>query len=85
MKSDYRDLNVVLLTPAISHRLWLERKAFPFWSATSALAMETGILLVSDIQHWEEDTGQKLNEIYYSKQLTTLPAVYNVMAMAARP
>jgi len=41
--------------------------------------------MVFDIQHWEKDTGQKLNEIDYSKKLTTLPSVYNVMAMAARP
>ena len=41
--------------------------------------------MVFDIQHWEKDTGQKLDEIDYSKKLTTLPSVYNVMAMAARP
>lgn len=41
--------------------------------------------MVFDIQHWEKITGQKLNEMDYSKKLTTLPSVYNVMAMAARP
>ena len=41
--------------------------------------------MVFDIQHWEKVTGQKLNEMDYSKKLTTLPSVYNVMAMAARP
>lgn len=41
--------------------------------------------MVFDIQHWEKDTGHKLDEIDYSKTLTTLPSVYNVMAMAARP
>lgn len=41
--------------------------------------------MVFDIQHWEKVTGQKLNEMDYSTKLTTLPSVYNVMAMAARP
>jgi len=41
--------------------------------------------MVFDIEHWEKDTRQKLNEIDYSNKLTTLPSVYNVMAMAARP
>lgn len=41
--------------------------------------------MVFDIQHWEKATGQKLNEMDYSTKLTTLPSVYNVMAMAARP
>jgi len=41
--------------------------------------------IVSDIQHWEEVTGEKLNEMDASGKLTTLPSVYNVMAMAARP
>lgn len=41
--------------------------------------------MVFDIQHWEEDTGRKLDEIDHSRRLTTLPSVYNVMAMAARP
>jgi len=38
-----------------------------------------------DIQRWESATGEKLNEMDYSRRLTTLPSVYNVMAMAARP
>ena len=41
--------------------------------------------MVFDIQQWENITGQKLNKMDYSKKLTTLPSVYNVMAMAARP
>jgi len=41
--------------------------------------------MVFDIQRWESITGEKLNEMDYSRRLTTLPSVYNVMAMAARP
>jgi len=41
--------------------------------------------MVLNIQHWEEATGEKLNEMDNSNKLTTLPSVYNVMAMAARP
>ena len=41
--------------------------------------------MVSDIQKWEEITGRRLNELDPAKRLTTLPSVYNVMAMAARP
>jgi len=41
--------------------------------------------MTSEIQSWENATGKKLNDIDYSKKLTTLPSVYNVMAMAARP
>ncbi len=41
--------------------------------------------MASDIQHWEEATGEKLNEMDSENRLTTLPSVYNVMAMAARP
>ena len=41
--------------------------------------------MVSDIQKWEGSTGVKLNELDESKRLTTLPSVYNVMAMRARP
>ncbi|HEX73858.1 MAG TPA: hypothetical protein G4N93_01745 [Dehalococcoidia bacterium] len=41
--------------------------------------------MVFDIQHWEKVTGAKLNESDPQKRLTTLPSVYNVMAMAARP
>ena len=43
----------------------------------------TGMVL--DIKHWEKETGVKLNERDPQKRLTTLPSVYNVMAMAARP
>ena len=41
--------------------------------------------MASEIQCWESKTGKKLNEMDRSKTLTTLPSVYNVMAMAARP
>ena len=41
--------------------------------------------MVSDIQRWEIATGMKLNELGSSKGFTTLPSVYNVMAMKARP
>ncbi len=38
-----------------------------------------------DIHEWEAATGRKLNELDSSGRLTTLPSVYNVMAMDARP
>ena len=41
--------------------------------------------MVFEIQRWESKTGKKLNEMDRSRKLTTLPSVYNVMAMAARP
>jgi len=41
--------------------------------------------MVFEIQHWEKVTGEKLNEIDHLNRLTTLPSVYNVMAMKARP
>lgn len=41
--------------------------------------------MVSDIQKWEEITKMRFNELDPSERLTTLPSVYNVMAMAARP
>lgn len=41
--------------------------------------------MVSDIQKWEKITGKHLDKLDQSKRLTTLPSVYNVMAMAARP
>jgi len=41
--------------------------------------------MVSDIQRWEQITDKQLNELDHSKRLTTLPSVYNVMAMDARP
>ena len=40
--------------------------------------------MVFDIQRWESITGERFNEIDYSRRLTTLPSVYNIMAMAAR-
>ena len=41
--------------------------------------------MVFDIQKWEGITGRQLNDLDHSKRLTTLPSVYNVMAMDARP
>jgi len=41
--------------------------------------------MVADIQEWEDETHLKLNEMDHSRMLTTLPSVYNVMAMHARP
>jgi len=41
--------------------------------------------MVFDIQEWERITGRQLNDLDHSKRLTTLPSVYNVMAMDARP
>jgi hypothetical protein len=41
--------------------------------------------MVLETQHWETVTGEKLNELDPQERLTTLPSVYNVMAMAARP
>lgn len=41
--------------------------------------------MVKDIRRWENQTGKSLEEIGRSKGFTTLPSVYNVMAMAARP
>jgi hypothetical protein len=41
--------------------------------------------MVDDIQAWEGITGRQLNDLDDTRRLTTLPSVYNVMAMAARP
>lgn len=41
--------------------------------------------MILDIQKWEVITGKQLNDLDPSKRLTTLPSVYNVMAMDARP
>jgi len=41
--------------------------------------------MVFDIQKWEGITGRQLNVLDHSNRLTTLPSVYNVMAMLARP
>ncbi len=38
-----------------------------------------------DIQEWENITQHKFNKMDHSRMLTTLPSVYNVMAMDARP
>jgi len=41
--------------------------------------------MVFDIQQWESMTERQLNNLDNSKRLTTIPSVYNVMAMYARP
>jgi len=41
--------------------------------------------MIFDIQNWEAITGFHFNELDHSNRLTTLPSVYNVMAMQARP
>jgi len=41
--------------------------------------------MISDIQNWEAMTGFDFNKLDHSNRLTTLPSVYNVMAMYARP
>jgi len=41
--------------------------------------------MTQDIYQWEYATGEKLNLMDPSGRLSTLPAVYNVVAMAARP
>ena len=40
--------------------------------------------MTTEIQHWEDATGERLNEMDNYGRLTTLPSVYNVMAMEAR-
>ncbi|MEA3327830.1 MAG: hypothetical protein U9R53_11090 [Chloroflexota bacterium] len=41
--------------------------------------------MVKDIQKWEYVTGEQFNLLDHSNRLTTLPSVYNVVAMNARP
>jgi hypothetical protein len=41
-------------------------------------------IMTFDIKRWENATDKKLNEMDSSNRLTTLPSVYNVMAMAAK-
>jgi hypothetical protein len=41
--------------------------------------------MANDIQDWENTTQHRLNEMDHSRMLTTLPSVYNVIAMDARP
>lgn len=41
--------------------------------------------MAKDIQKWEANTHERLNDLDPSGRLSTLPAVYNVIAMAARP
>jgi hypothetical protein len=41
--------------------------------------------MAQDIHKWESATGERLNLMDPSGRLSTLPAVYNIVAMAARP
>lgn len=41
--------------------------------------------MTKEIELWEKDTGENLDLIDQQQRLTTLPSVYNVMAMKARP
>lgn len=41
--------------------------------------------MAKDIQKWEANTNNRLNNLDPSRRLSTLPSVYNVIAMAARP
>ncbi|PWB53901.1 MAG: hypothetical protein C3F13_08325 [Anaerolineales bacterium] len=41
--------------------------------------------MASDIKKWEGITGVQLNRLDRTERLTTIPSVYNVMAMLARP
>ena len=41
--------------------------------------------MTCEIELWEESTGKRLDLIDQQQGLTTLPSVYNVMAMNARP
>ena len=41
--------------------------------------------MISEIKYWETATGARLNDMDPLGRLTTLPSVYNVMAMSARP
>ena len=41
-------------------------------------------LMASEIRAWEKTTGQKLDSCY-PRYHFTLPSIYNVMAMKARP
>lgn len=41
--------------------------------------------MATDIKKWEAATNQHLNDLDSSRRLTTLPSIYNVIAMAARP
>ena len=41
--------------------------------------------MVAEIKEWESVTREELNKMDNTMRLTTLPSIYNVMAMAARP
>ena len=41
--------------------------------------------MTEDVHNWENMTGEQLNTLDKKNRLTTLPSVYNVIAMAARP
>ncbi len=41
--------------------------------------------MAADIQRWEEATGTQLNMVEPTSRLTTLPSIYNAVALEARP
>jgi len=41
--------------------------------------------MAKDIQNWEAKTNKHLNDLDASRRLSTLPSIYNVIAMSARP
>jgi hypothetical protein len=41
--------------------------------------------MAADIQRWEDATGTQLNQVAPTSRLTTLPSIYNVVALEARP
>ena len=41
--------------------------------------------MTTDIELWEKKTSEKLNLLGANNKISTLPAVYNIMAMNARP
>jgi len=62
----------------VDNRMWLGLfKTVDLGDVINFMALE--------IQAWEEETHEKINEIDLQKGLTTAPSVYNVMAMKARP
>jgi len=42
-------------------------------------------IMFDEIERWEKETGERFDLIDKQQRLTTLPSVYNVMAMDARP
>lgn len=42
------------------------------------------LIMINEIAEWEKQTDENIDNLYSSKS-KTLPAVYNIMAMHARP